>query len=275
MDATLSRAGKGPNNIAMAAIDVACWDAYARERGEVLGIALGGAPREIPVYGSGQYNASLTPAQAVEVTKAHVRAGFKGVKPRVDASRSAAELLRAVRDAAPPMVDLMCDINEKSTASQAHRLMTVARDSGYVFVEEPIPTDDLAGYRSLARAFPRFAAVGEHLQGVKQALPFLAEGICGVIQPDLAMIGGLTPALELSRVANAYGVEVSPHFLAGLFVHLGYACPNMTWLEDFPLLEPLFNGWPTVAAGKIMAADTSGHGLSLAEAALEHFQWCR
>jgi L-alanine-DL-glutamate epimerase-like enolase superfamily enzyme len=163
----------------------------------------------------------------------------------------------------------MCDINEKGTASQAQRIMTVARDCGYLFVEEPLPADDLAGYRSLARAFPRFAAIGEHLQGVRDALPFLAEGICGVIQPDLAMIGGLTPALERSRVADAYGVAVSPHFLPGLFAHLGYACTNVTWLEDFPLLEPLFTGWPPIVEGKMMAGETAGHGLSLAESFLE------
>ncbi|MBU9468915.1 mandelate racemase/muconate lactonizing enzyme family protein [Burkholderia multivorans] len=274
MDSTLNRTGKGPNNIAIAAIDLACWDAYARDRDQILGIALGGAPREIPVYGSGLYNASLTPAQAIEVTKVQLQAGFRGVKPRVDATRSGIEILRAVRDVVPLGVELMCDVNEKGTASRAQRLMSAARDCGYLFVEEPMPADDLAGYRSLAHEFPRFAAAGEHLQGVKQALPFLAEGICGVIQPDLAMIGGLTPALELTRVANAYGVEVSPHFLPGLFVHLGYACPNVTWLEDFPLLEPLFNGWPTMVAGKMTAVEAPGHGLSLAEGVLQQFKWC-
>ncbi|MGY6156294.1 hypothetical protein [Paraburkholderia graminis] len=58
MRATLNRTGRGPHNIALAAIDVACWDAYARGRGEVPGVALGGAPRAIRVYGSGEYSAS-------------------------------------------------------------------------------------------------------------------------------------------------------------------------------------------------------------------------
>lgn len=269
---SLNRAGKGPNYIALAAIDVACWDAYARERGEILGVAMGGAPRAIPVYASGGYNAKQTPNEVVAATQSHVRAGFAAVKPRINGSRSAAGILAAVRDAAPSGVDLMCDVNEKCTPTQAQRIMTAARECGYLFVEEPLPADDVAGYRSLARAFPRFAALGEHLQGVKDALPFLSEGLCGAIQPDLAMIGGLTPALELSRLANAFGVEVSPHFLPGLFVHLGYACPNLTWLEDFPLLEPLFTGWPVLADGTLTATAAAGHGLSLVEGALEMFE---
>lgn len=90
--------------------------------------------------------------------------------------------------------------------------MSISRECGYLFVEEPPPSDDVAGYRTIARAFPRLVALGEHLQGVPCALPFLAEGLCSVVQPDLAMIGGLKPALEVSRLAHAFGVEVSPHF---------------------------------------------------------------
>ena len=272
MNATLNRTGRGPNNIAMAAIDVACWDAYAREHGHILGVALGGEPRAISVYGSGGYSASQTADKVTMVTKQHVDAGFKAVKPRIDASRSGAEILRAACDAASSNVDLMCDMNEKGTATQARRLMAIARECGYLFVEEPIPTDNLSAYRALARAYPRFAAVGEHLQGVKDAMPFLAEDICGVIQPDLAMIGGLTPALEVSRVADAHDVEVAPHFLPGLFVHLGYACPSLTWLEDFPLLEPLFKGWPAVVNGRMIAREVPGHGLSLVDGAFDRFR---
>jgi L-alanine-DL-glutamate epimerase-like enolase superfamily enzyme len=110
----------------------------------------------------------------------------------------------------------------------------MARECGYLFVEEPIPTENVCAYRALARA-PCFAAVGEHLQGVKDAMPFLAEDISGIMQPALAMNGELTPAFELSRVADVHDVEVAPNFLPALFVHLGYACPGLTRFEDLPL----------------------------------------
>ena len=41
--------------------------------------------------------------------------------------------------------------------------------------------------------------------------------------------------------AVAFGVGAAPHFLPALFVHVAAAAPNVTWLEDFPLLEPLFD----------------------------------
>ena len=76
--------------------------------------------------------------------------------------------------------------------------------------------------------------------------------------------GGLTPILQVTALCESFGVSVSPHFLPGLFVHVAAASPAVTWLEDFPLLEPLFEGWPVMAADGTLAPGTaSGHGLSL------------
>jgi len=268
---TLNRSRKGPNYLALAALDMALWDAYARARGEPLGVAMGGAPRSVPVYGSGGYFAGQGPKEAAEVTRMHVAAGLRGVKPRVDGSRKAASVLQAVRDAVPMHIELMCDANEKCSAVQARRLLAAAQEADYLFVEEPLPASDLAGYRTLARSFPYMVATGEHLQGADECLPFVSAALCSVIQPDLALIGGLTPALDAARLAAAFGISVAPHFLPGLFIHLAWACPNVSWLEDFPLLEPLFEGWPAMRDGCMAGNSQPGHGLSLASGALERY----
>ncbi len=271
LDASLNRSGRGPNTIALAALDVALWDAYAKSLNLPIGVAMGGAPKSFKVYGSGSYNATQSPEQAVEATLAHIAKGFTAVKPRVSASGTAIDLMEAVRDATPSGIDLMCDANEKCSLPQAQRLMAAAREFEFLFVEEPLPSDQLDGYRALANAYPGSIATGEHLQSVAACLPFLRDGLVGTIQPDLAMIGGLTPALELAKVANAFGVDVSPHFLPGLFVHLAAAAPNVAWLEDFPLIEPLFGGWPEMERGKMELPKTPGHGLKLSSGARDAF----
>jgi L-alanine-DL-glutamate epimerase-like enolase superfamily enzyme len=107
-----------------------------------------------------------------------------------------------------------------------------------------------------------------NLQGCEAVFPYLKDGLSAVIQPDLAMMGGLTETLRLSRLAEAFGVEVMPHFLPGLFAHVAAAAPNVTWLEDFPLLEPLLDGVPKVDSnGMLTAGAAPGHGLSLSAAA--------
>ncbi len=269
--ATLNRSRRGPNYIALAAIDVALWDAYARALGVPLGTAMGGAARAVPVYGSGGFNAQQTPEHAAETVRRHAARGFRGVKPRMSCTLADKDVLRAVSDSLPRSVELMLDANEKGSATTAPRLVALANEMGTLFVEEPLPADDLEGYRALSKLSLRIAT-GEHLQGAAESLPFIAQRLCSVIQPDLAMAGGLTECLRIARLAEAFGVEVSPHFLPGLFVHLAAAAPNLTWLEDFPLVEPLFEGWPEMSQnGLLSPRDVPGHGLSLAPGVLQKY----
>ncbi|MCW5774744.1 MAG: hypothetical protein KIT16_24070, partial [Rhodospirillaceae bacterium] len=78
------------------------------------------------------------------------------------------------------------------------------------------------------------------------------------------------------HLAEAFGVGVAPHFLPALFVHLAAAAPSVTWLEDFPLLEPLFDIAVKIDAQRRMApGERHGHGLKLKPGALEEYRVSR
>jgi L-alanine-DL-glutamate epimerase-like enolase superfamily enzyme len=262
--ATCNRTGKGPNFVGLAALDLAIWDHYARGLGVPLGIAMGGTPRTVPVYGSGGYRPNQTPEAVAEQVTQHRARGFRAIKLRLSGSAQDEARLAAAREACGTELILMTDLNEKGCLTTARRTIARVLDHGGAFVEEPLPACDLAGYRILARAFPGAIATGEHLQGIDEALPFITDGLCAAIQPDLAMGGGMTEALKIARMAEAHGVEVMPHFLPCLFIHLAAAAPNVTWLEDFPLLEPLLDGIPEIDAnGQLSLGVAHGHGLTL------------
>jgi L-alanine-DL-glutamate epimerase-like enolase superfamily enzyme len=269
---SLNRTGKGPAYIGLAAIDVALWDLYAKQLDMPLGIAMGGAQRAVNVYGSGGFTATQDPEAAAEQARHYLECGVRAVKPRIGGTPRDLPLLARVREQLGHAGFMAVDANEKATATTAAWLLQAARDNGVLFLEEPLVARDLAGYRVLARAGVAIAT-GEHLQGLDEAAPFLAEGLCQVFQPDIAMMGGLTECLRVARMAEGLGVEISPHFLPNLFVHLAAAAPNVTWLEDFPLLEPLF-GSPARfdAAGQLAMPDAAGHGLSWADGARESFR---
>jgi hypothetical protein len=72
--------------------------------------------------------------------------------------------------------------------SPARSSMRTASALAALFVEEPLPA--------------------HNVEGIDLALPFLKEGLCSVIQPDLAMMGGMTECLRLTRAAELFGVEV-------------------------------------------------------------------
>jgi L-alanine-DL-glutamate epimerase-like enolase superfamily enzyme len=269
--ASFNRTGGGPYRTALAAIDVALWDRYAVLLGVPLGIAMGGAARPVAVYGSGGYTAFQSPAEAVATALAHRERGLRAVKLRVAGDAGDAPRITAVRDALDGAIPLMIDANERCTPTTARRLLRLAADAGALFVEEPLPSTPMSAYRALARNAPVPIATGEHLDDAGAA-SYVLEGCCSVIQPDLAAIGGLTPALRTAHLAEAAGVEVAPHFLPGLFVHLAAAAPSVTWLEEFPLLEPLFDGWPVLHNdGTMTLRDVPGHGLRPAHGARERY----
>ena len=264
--ASFNRTGAGPNLIALAAIDVAAWDLEAQRRRIPLGVAMGGELRAVPVYGSGGFNTVQPAEQAADVAAEQAARGLTAVKPRVNGARSDADVIAAIRAVIPDHVHVMAVANEKCDLPQALWLMALARDHGVLFVEEPLPALAIEGYRMLAASAGAAIATGEHLQTRASFLPFLSERIAAVIQPDLAMVGGLTPVLELATLAKAFNAVVSPHFLPGLFAQVAAAAPSIRWLEEFPLLEPLFDGWSAIdKAGALKASSMSGHGLTLNE----------
>lgn len=264
IEAGFNRIGHGPNLLALAALDVALWDLSARRAGQPLGIHLGGDLRPAPIYGSGGFSPDALPEASAEVALAHCEAGFRGVKPRVNAQPGDAPVMAAVRAAIGERAQLMVDANEKGSLERARRLLRAAADHGVLWVEEPLPARDLLGYRHLSGAPGAAVATGEHFQGLDRFALAMADRMASVIQPDLAMAGGLTPCLEVARLASAHGLTVAPHFLPGLFAHFAGAFSASLWLEDFPLLEDFMEGWPNRSAdGTLAARETPGHGLSI------------
>ncbi len=270
---SLNRLGRGVGYLAIAAIDVAMWDLGARRLGVPLAVALGGAPRSLPVYGSGGFGPAQDPGAAAERARHYAEAGCQAVKLRVAGASADAERIRAVADALPSHMQLMADANEKCDLVSAQWLARKLADADALWFEEPLPAHDTNGFRVLARNSPVALATGEHHQGVEELAPLMEARAVSVIQPDLAMMGGITECLRVAQIAEHYSLAVSPHFLPALFIHVAAAAPAVAWMEDFPLLEPLFDEPRSMdERGCITPSDGLGHGLAWAAGAREEYR---
>ncbi|MBK17404.1 MAG: hypothetical protein CMM52_01010 [Rhodospirillaceae bacterium] len=272
LSGSLNRLGRGTGYIAIAAIDVAAWDLWAKCFGITLAEALGGVPKPVRVYGSGGFGPAQDPDSAVEQAKAYADQGCGAVKLRFAGNAADIDRLKAVSEALPSDVAFMGDANEKCDLVTAQWLANACADYNLLWLEEPLPAQDISGYEALAAQSPIALATGEHHQGLVELAPFLNAKCCAVVQPDLAMIGGITEAMRVATVAGHFGVGVAPHFLPALFVHLAAAAPTVIWLEHFPLLEPLFeNPVDLDKNGNISPPDLPGHGLSWADGARNEY----
>ena len=104
--------------IALAAIDMALWDALARSRGTSLVRLLGGIEKAIPAYGAVGYDGVEGSAKVAEDW---AKRGFSGVKAKIGYPTVQEDIavVRAMRKAVGDLVAIMVDYNQSLTPSEA------------------------------------------------------------------------------------------------------------------------------------------------------------
>jgi len=196
----------GPVLYALSAIDTALWDLAAQAAGEPLYRWMGGRRDTIDVYASLVSYDNAPDEVARQVQRAH-RAGFKRLK--LHETEYAA--IAAARQALPPDVTLMVDVNCPWIATEAVKRVAALADLGLGWIEEPVwPPDDLDGLARVRRTGVPVAA-GENASGVAGFRQAFASGALDICQPSVAKIGGLTGMREVIALADEYGVAVMPH----------------------------------------------------------------
>ena len=106
----------------------------------------------------------------------------------------------------------------------------------------PLPAEDITGHVRLAASTSVPIAVGESLYSPSHVREYLERGACGVVQADVARIGGITPWLKTAHLAETFNVQVAPHFLMELHVSLAAAVPNALYVEHIPQLRAVTTG---------------------------------
>ena len=148
---------------AMAAVDIALYDAIGRREGVPVAALLCEEPRaQIPVYLSGLRRAS--PDDRLEHLRAWLDTGLRGVKlffdGDLDAGTAELEFLQAGAEVEQWMVDTLWMVAPERAAEARGRY----GDLGCRWLECPLEPEDLAGHRELLRHPGAPIALGEHFR---------------------------------------------------------------------------------------------------------------
>jgi mandelate racemase len=201
---------------ALGGLDMAAWDALARAAGVPLATLLGGEPKPVPAYGS-------LSSRTGEDAERRAAEGFECLKVK---SADPAVIAR-VQDLG---VGVMADLNQSPAGDIA------ALDAlGLVWIEEPLPAQDLAGYARLTAATKTPIQAGESWWSAEEAERSIALRATDLVMPDLARIGGVTGFL---RVA-AHGLPTSSHLYPEVSAHVLAAIPNAHYLEHLDKAAPI------------------------------------
>jgi L-alanine-DL-glutamate epimerase-like enolase superfamily enzyme len=155
----------------------------------------------------------------------------------------------------------MTDANQSFSLPEAIRRASVLEEVGVAWFEEPLPADDVGAHVRLASATNVPIAVGESMYSLSQFKDYLHNGGCGIVQADVARIGGITPWLKVAHLAEAYNVPICPHFLMELHVSLVCAVPNAPWLEYIPQLDLIALDGMRIEDGRARPSDAPGLGI--------------
>ncbi|MEV4349156.1 mandelate racemase/muconate lactonizing enzyme family protein [Actinoplanes sp. NPDC049596] len=250
-------------SLALAAVDTALWDLRGKTAGLPLWVLAGGAKDRIPLYDTEGGWLQLTTEELVAGALKSREAGWPGIKMKVGRSPfSDAERVRNVREAVGPDFDIMLDANQSLTTPDAIRRAKLLEPYDPYWFEEPLPAEDVAGHEALSANTSIPIAVGESMYAPGQFAEYIRRGAAGVVQVDVARIGGITPWLKVAHLAEAANVAVCPHFLMELHVSLCCAVPNSRYLEHIPQLRAITHEEIAVENGQALAPTAPGLGIA-------------
>jgi L-alanine-DL-glutamate epimerase-like enolase superfamily enzyme len=220
---------------AIAAVDVALWDAKAKLLGVSVADLLGRAHETVPIYGSGGFT-SYSDEQLRDQLGGWVEQGIPRVKMKLgrDPERDR-DRLKVARAAIGPGTELMVDANGAFGRKEALAWAEIYTDYGVTWFEEPVSSDDLAGLRLLRDRGPGGMAIaaGEYGYDLAYFERMLDAAAVDVLQADVTRCAGITELLRVGALCQAHGVMLSAHTAPSIHAHACAAIGPLEHLEYF------------------------------------------
>ncbi|WP_291862992.1 mandelate racemase/muconate lactonizing enzyme family protein [Bradyrhizobium sp.] len=256
----------GPFAQAIAGIDLAVWDLYARRRQLPLWKLLGGNRSRIGVYASG-----INPGGSRQMAEAAVNRGHRALKLKIGFDLAAdranlASLRQLIGDGM-----LAADANQAWSLDRALQVVPHFGEFGLAWLEEPIRADrPWQEWQALRKAAGLPLAAGENIASEAGFAQALGDDVLCVVQPDIAKWGGLSLCSGIARDIMKAGKKFCPHYLGGgigllASAHLLAGVGGDGLLEvdsnDNPLRDLFCGAVRDVSGGMVTLSDDPGLGV--------------
>lgn len=234
-------------------VEVATWDLVARSRGLPLWKALGAVTDRFRAYAS--TGERLGAAERVDRLVGLHEGGIAAAKIRFahEDWRQDLKIVEAARATLGDSMELLVDANQgwrmpgdltpRWDLDQALACARALAEMNVYWLEEPLDTADLDGYRRLRDQVDVRIAAGEMIRSLAESRRLV--DVVDVIQNDVVLAGGVHGCDEIATWAREAGTVWSPHtwstgygLLANL--HVALAWSDAGFLE-VPMDPP---GWP-------------------------------
>ena len=258
----------------LSGIETACWDIIGKELNRPVYELLGGRVHERLRSYTYLYPDDVTdvhsnypkdsthrdvytdPDLAAETAAAYVKQGFSGIKfdpvgpytafdPRqlsLHALDRAERFVKKLREAVGNDADLLFGTHGQMTPSSAIRLARRLEPYDPLWLEEPVPPENIDEMARVARSTSIPIATGERLATKYEFVQLLNKQAASILQPALGRCGGILEGKKIAALAEAYYAQIAPHLYCGPIegaanIQLDTCSPNFLIQESIQTLS--------------------------------------
>lgn len=295
---------------ALTGIEIALWDLKGKALGVPIYELLGGKFRDsVWVYADCQVEPSMQFSEIQRVVERVLERGFTALKVDVDLGAYTHDyrrgggipkdrfnytadawehermvaLVEMVTQAAGQDAAVAVDVHTRLDIASAIRLAKDLERFHLLWLEEPVPPENIAAMREVKQASSTPICTGENLYLRHGFRDLIVQQAADIIMPDIPKCGGLSECRKIANLAELYYIPFAPHNVSSPIgtmasAHVCASVPNFLVLE-FHWLERDY--WTTIISdnediikdGKIRLSERPGIGLELNESVAREHQY--
>ncbi|MDT2557030.1 galactonate dehydratase [Enterococcus raffinosus] len=210
----------GPiNATVISGIDMALWDIKGKALGVPIYELLGGSVRDkIKVY---SWIGGDRPDDVLKEAKDRYDRGFRAIKmngteelhyiDNYEKVQQVVDRVKSIRDYYGNELDIAVDFHGRVHKPMAKVLAKALEPYHPMFLEEVVLPENEEHFKEIANHVAVPLSTGERLYSRWEFKNIFKEGVIDIIQPDVALCGGISELYKIGAMAEAYDMALAPH----------------------------------------------------------------
>lgn len=210
----------GPiNGTIVSGFEMALWDIKGKALGVPVYELLGGAARDrIKVY---SWIGGDRPSDVVDGALNRLENGFTAIKMNATSElhyidsyekiQAVVDRVESIRDAVGGSLAIGVDFHGRVHKPMAKVLAKALEPYHLMFIEEPVLPENWEVFEEIASITATPIATGERLYSRWEFKRLFNQGAIDIVQPDVALCGGILEMRKICATAESYDMAAAPH----------------------------------------------------------------